>query len=382
MAWLAQGVKAGAKAIAAVSANSINGLDMASGGNDVVVVEYRDGKLRSTPFNIRFGRLKTLRGKPRPVSVEVNGAMTDVHMRLGPHGVCEFVESTEVEEQPEEEEDVALKEDDISSLLYGHLDEWPEEADDGGMMIRVSAAAFTVPSELLPSEKVVVAKAYAGPPHRHLAKLNLVRGVNTVKFVIHSRLLGNQSVSARIYLWPEDTKIVISDVDGTVTKSDVRGNLLPRLGKDWTHPGICSLYKGIEDNGYKILYLTARSISQIDGTRQFLQGVRQGEGVGLPDGPVVGTPDKIFTAFTREVITRTPHVFKIECLENIMTAFPARPFFAGIGNRVGDVVSYTAVGIPPEKILIVDKKSAIHVCDTVSSYKTLTQLVNLTFPRV
>ena len=149
MAWLAQGVKAGAKAIAAVSANSINGLDMASGGNDVVVVEYRDGKLRSTPFNIRFGRLKTLRGKPRPVSVEVNGAMTDVHMRLGPHGVCEFVESTptEMEEQPEEEEDVALKEDDISSLLYGHLDEWPEEADDGGMMIRVSAAAFTVPSE-------------------------------------------------------------------------------------------------------------------------------------------------------------------------------------------------------------------------------------------
>ena len=177
-------------------------------------------------------------------------------------------------------------------------------------------------------------------------------------------------------------RIVFSDVDGTVTKSDVRGNLLPRLGKDWTHPGICSLYKGIEDNGYKILYLTARSISQIDGTRQFLQGVRQGEGVGLPDGPVVGTPDKIFTAFTREVITRTPHVFKIECLENIMTAFPARPFFAGIGNRVGDVVSYTAVGIPPEKILIVDKKSAIHVCDTVSSYKTLTQLVNLTFPRV
>ena len=34
-----------------------------------------------------------------------------------------------------------------------------------------------------------------------------------------------------IYLWKETDKVVISDIDGTITKSDVLGHILPVIGK-------------------------------------------------------------------------------------------------------------------------------------------------------
>ena len=54
---------------------------------------------------------------------------------------------------------------------------------------------------------------------------------------------GVQVVIGKIFLWDYTTKIVISDVDGTVTKSDALGHILPRLGlHDWSQPSICKLY--------------------------------------------------------------------------------------------------------------------------------------------
>jgi phosphatidate phosphatase LPIN len=54
---------------------------------------------------------------------------------------------------------------------------------------------------------------------------------------------GVQEVIGKIFLWDYTTKIVISDVDGTVTKSDALGHILPRLGlHDWSQPSICKLY--------------------------------------------------------------------------------------------------------------------------------------------
>ncbi|CAF2155838.1 unnamed protein product [Brassica napus] len=38
-------------------------------------------------------------------------------------------------------------------------------------------------------------------------------------------------VDAHIYRWRWDTKIVISDVDGTITKSDVLGQFMPLVGR-------------------------------------------------------------------------------------------------------------------------------------------------------
>jgi len=97
-----------------------------------------------------------------------------------------------------------------------------------------------------------------------------------------------------IYLWSPDSKIVISDIDGTITKSDVFGQLMPMLGKcltrlyhqdpslssltgrDWSHSGVAKLYHNIKENGYHILYLTSRAIGQAGLTRTYLYGLKQG----------------------------------------------------------------------------------------------------------
>lgn len=56
------------------------------------------------------------------------------------------------------------------------------------------------------------------PSSEQLASMNLQYGKNEIKFVVSSRIQGMQEVSANIYLWKHDAKIVISDVDGTITR--------------------------------------------------------------------------------------------------------------------------------------------------------------------
>ncbi|KAF9668580.1 hypothetical protein SADUNF_Sadunf14G0018500 [Salix dunnii] len=56
------------------------------------------------------------------------------------------------------------------------------------------------------------------PTSEELASLNLKEGRNVVTFTFSTAMLGKQQVDARIYLWKWNTHIVISDVDGTITR--------------------------------------------------------------------------------------------------------------------------------------------------------------------
>ncbi|XP_024029384.1 phosphatidate phosphatase PAH2 [Morus notabilis] len=221
------------------------------------------------------------------------------------------------------------------------------------------------------------------PTSEQLASLNLNEGRNTITFTFLTPMLGKQQVDARIYLWKWNTKIVISDVDGTITRSDVLGQFMPLVGVDWSHLGVAHLFSAIKENGYQLLFLSARAISQAYLTRQFLFNLKQ-DGKALPDGPVVISPDGLFPSLYREVIRRAPHEFKISCLEEIRSLFPpdCNPFYAGFGNRDTDEISYLKVGLPKGKIFIVNPKGEVAVnrrLDT-KSYKSLHALVNDMFP--
>jgi phosphatidate phosphatase PAH1 len=43
--------------------------------------------------------------------------------------------------------------------------------------------------------------------------------------------------------------LVISDIDGTITKSDVLGHVIPAIGGTWAHSGVAELYTRIKNNG-------------------------------------------------------------------------------------------------------------------------------------
>lgn len=115
------------------------------------------------------------------------------------------------------------------------------------------------------------------PSSLQLNRMNLKPGKNTITFKCHSRITGTQTLSCDIHLWDYKDKIIISDVDGTITKSDVMGHIMPILGKDWTHEGVAKLFNLITNNGYKIIYLTARALCQVKMTKKYLKGIKQGE---------------------------------------------------------------------------------------------------------
>lgn len=167
------------------------------------------------------------------------------------------------------------------------------------------------------------------------ASLDLKDGANEVVFSVTTAYQGTKRCKCHIYKWKWDDKIVISDIDGTITKSDVLGHILPIVGKDWAQSGVAQLFTKIKNNGYKLLYLSARAIGQAGGTREYLRNLRQGD-LTLPEGPLLLNPTSLILAFHREVIEKKPEEFKISCLKDIQALFPegSEPFYAGYGNRI------------------------------------------------
>ena len=210
--------------------------------------------------------------------------------------------------------------------------------------------------------------------------------MNEISFSVDSGFQGVQVNTSRIFLWNHMVKIVISDVDGTITKSDVLGHILPRIGKDWSHSGVSELFTNVRKNGYEFLYLTSRAIGMADSTRSYLRSLEQENDFKLPDGPCIMSPNRLMYSFKREVIDRKPYLFKIAALLNIKNLFndDQYPFYAGFGNRDTDAVSYKAVGINPRKIFIINPYSEVVVLKSMikKTYPLLNTLVDEIFPPV
>jgi phosphatidate phosphatase LPIN len=213
-----------------------------------------------------------------------------------------------------------------------------------------------------------------------LKLLNLKPGKNEAVFKVSGL---NKQLEGSIYLWKDDAKIVVSDIDGTITKSDVWGHLYGMMGRDWTHHGVASLYTKIVKNGYKIVYLTSRPLGQSSSTKTYLKNVRQ-DGCKLPDGPVLLSPDGVFAALYRELIIRKPEDFKIACLRTIAELFSGtNPFVAGFGNKITDVITYKALDIPLSRIFTINHKGELYaeLVKTLSStYKTMNDFIDSFFP--
>ncbi|MBN3322609.1 LPIN2 phosphatase, partial [Atractosteus spatula] len=217
-----------------------------------------------------------------------------------------------------------------------------------------------------------------------IARLNLREGANEIVFSVTTQYQGTCRCEAAIYLWNWDDKIIISDIDGTITKSDALGHILPQLGKDWTHQGVAKLFHKIHQNGYKFLYCSARAIGMADITKGYLQWVND-RGAVLPKGPVLLAPSSLFSALHREVIEKKPEVFKIACLTDIKNLFSPQkqPFYAAFGNRPNDVYAYKQVGVSESRIFTVNPKGELIQEQTKgnkSSYSRLSELVEHVFP--
>nr|POE80003.1 nuclear elongation and deformation protein 1 [Quercus suber] len=268
--------------------------------------------------------------------------------------------------------------------------------------------------------------ATAGDPNKNYAKtlrltsdqlktMNLEPGANQMAFTVN-----RATCHATLWYWRYDVPIVISDIDGTITKSDVMGHVMNSIGRDWTHQGVAKLYTEISANGYNFLYLTSRSVGLADNSRAYLNSVVQ-EGYRLPKGPVILSPDRTIAALRREIYLRKPELFKMACLRDIMSLFAGHggsnnthdsveaglrahidktqdgfaagrgkggsPFYAGFGNRLTDALSYRSVNIPSTRIFTINSNSEVSLdLLSLNTYKTaygsMREIVDHYFPPV
>ncbi|KAF3140883.1 hypothetical protein TWF569_008195 [Orbilia oligospora] len=251
---------------------------------------------------------------------------------------------------------------DISDIESGY------SSDDGKSMTneQLVTPPKTPPPRGLQSEPKNYAKTLRLTSCQ-LKSLDLKPGANTLSFSVNKAVC-----NANLWLWKWNIPIVISDIDGTITKSDALGHFYNMLGRDWTHLGVAKLFTEISANGYNIIYLTSRSVGQADTTRNYLNGIVQDK-YKLPKGPVIMSPDRTLAALRREVYLRKPEVFKMACLRDILSLFGenANPFYAGFGNRLTDALSYRSVNIPSTRIYTIDSNGSV-ILDllTLTTYKS------------
>ena len=226
------------------------------------------------------------------------------------------------------------------------------------------------------------------PKQSFYDSLDLKEGPNKLEYKFIGNLNSQKLLQCYLFYYPyvHQRRIVISDIDGTITKSDVLGHILTRFSIDWTHKGIAKLYKTIFDRGYIIIYISSRNCGLYDTTREYLDSIYQDE-TKLPCGPILLSPGTLFESIKREVIVGNPEVFKIDVLKNLNNIFSAKksyiPLYAGMGNRDTDEKSYIAAGISKRRIFTIDDNSNIlgHCKFTMVSYHQIHQNIEETFPK-
>jgi len=338
---------------------------MLSGAMDILVIKQAKGGYTSSSFHVRFGSLKVLHSEEQDIDIYINGKIKPVKMKLAHSGDAYF--SLDINDRYIQRHLEKVRSDELETYKV-ELTEY---------LIGKRESRYT--NLLKQSYKTFF------PSSAQLEKLDLTPGQNEIRFVCKTSPSGVQTLSSYIYLWNYTSKLIITDVDGTITKSDILGQVLPFFGKDWSHPGVAPLFRNLYNNGYKIVYLTARAIGQSAMTKQYLINLVQNN-ISLPPGPLFMSPDGIFTSLRREVIERKPHLLKIPLLNELKNLFPGvlKPFYAGFGNRETDAIAYRYLEIPLNRCFIINPSSEVvqlgHT--TKTTYQEIADNCDKDFPKL
>ncbi|KAL9191499.1 hypothetical protein ACHAXT_001205 [Thalassiosira profunda] len=196
-------------------------------------------------------------------------------------------------------------------------------------------------------------------------------GRNLLRYTLYStKGEAVASAEAHLYLWSSSDSVIVSDVDGTVTKSNVRGVIDSVLQDNFSycHAGICKFFRDILDRGdedecieegeevilengtikhqigrqqswnrrnggeIRFLYLSSRPISLIDQTRKLLVSLVQrcpaNRAYSLPPGPILCHTGPLSSVLFSELVAKDIHEFKADVLARQVVL----PFVASRGE--------------------------------------------------
>eukprot|EP00535_Pseudo-nitzschia_heimii_P004857 CAMPEP_0197186406 /NCGR_PEP_ID=MMETSP1423-20130617/13854_1 /TAXON_ID=476441 /ORGANISM="Pseudo-nitzschia heimii, Strain UNC1101" /LENGTH=428 /DNA_ID=CAMNT_0042637717 /DNA_START=196 /DNA_END=1482 /DNA_ORIENTATION=- len=200
-------------------------------------------------------------------------------------------------------------------------------------------------------------------------KAFLKPGRNLIRYLLLDKQRVVGVAQAYIFLWSSSDSLVVSDIDGTITKSNARGILGTIISQQYgkvCHVGICQLLSRLSSTS-QVVYVTSRPLTLANQTRKFLSSLKQGNEM-LPEGPLLGFGGNLSQLFIMELVSKTTQRFKSGKLwEQVVKPFrqatnndPNSPVFvAGFGNNFMDMQSYHSVGMDLHRMFKISKKSQI-----------------------
>jgi hypothetical protein len=195
-----------------------------------------------------------------------------------------------------------------------------------------------------------------------VAWFNLPANLPAGDYRLRAVVRGDTSyANGMLAVWPKGVKVVVSDVDGTLTTSDWQlfSDLLTQKPAAM-YPDGDKAIKAWVAKGYRILYLTGRPQLFNRYTRNWL------DTHGLPPG-VVRLTDDVGDVVPSEVGVQT---FKTQVLKDLMASHGAK-IRAGHGNAVTDIGAYKAAGIPTADLYIIGPHGGEQGSTKVDSYTKL-----------
>jgi len=179
------------------------------------------------------------------------------------------------------------------------------------------------------------------------------------------------TASAYLFLWKSHYRIVIVDIDGTITKSSARGvwHTVINENFEYVHLGICQFFQQVATENTRVLYLTARNIDMAQATRRLLAGLQQ-HTFKLPPGPMMGHTGSVYTVLLSELVTQDIYQYKADSLiRQVVLVFGGAGrsatglLFCAFGNSPTDSMAYEMAGVPLNHIYNISKSSKIHCLD-------------------
>lgn len=162
-------------------------------------------------------------------------------------------------------------------------------------------------------------------------------------------LVRDHSGSAfRVLIANEDTKLVVTDVDGTLTEFELPqrhhipgGHGLYTISNIRENIQAPESLQNLSRRGYQIVYLTTRAEGAAGVTRRWLLEHHFPDGVLLLVPTSMGIPPKYLGGNPAKYKTRA-----------IMQIRNSAKISAGIGNQPTDQEAYSRIGLSPEQIFI------------------------------
>ncbi|KAG7385284.1 Nuclear elongation and deformation protein 1 [Phytophthora pseudosyringae] len=194
------------------------------------------------------------------------------------------------------------------------------------------------------------------PTQEELLEMGLRVGMNDIAFVLRSHGAGDVArVRAKLYLWPVTAKVVIAHIDGAISSSAATGSMFKPRDPAAMHLGAVEFYSKLARNGYRVVYVTCRGLSQANLLHTLVHNNAGVDGeIALPMGPVLLSPDRLLATSSNDMIDAQD--FKVAALDALRSLFPreVNPFYAAFGTTQTDTVVFTQVGVFSGKVFIVD----------------------------